>query len=126
MTMLTTIVRWSARILSIASIVMLLLFLFGEGDPSEIGQITLREWVLFAFFPFGVMAGMIIGWWREGLGGAITTGSLVLFYVMNLALHGDMPGGPYFVIFALPGLLFLVCWATTLGHSATPAPRASS
>lgn len=104
------IIRWTARILSLLIIVILLMFLFGEGDFSEIGKITLEEWVGVLFFPLGVVVGMIIGWWREGLGGAIAVGSLLVFYLFHLIGWRDLPSGPFFILFTLPGFLFLLCW----------------
>ena len=97
---------WSARALSIVSAGLLLLFVVGEGfDPSGI---TLRQWAGLLFFPFGVLAGMGVGWWREGVGGAITVGSLLAFYVWHLLAGGWLPRGFGFVAFALPGFLFLL------------------
>jgi hypothetical protein len=119
-----TILRWLARILSIASIVILLLFLFGEGDFSEIGAITVREWLLVLCFPGGVVLGMIIGWWREGIGGALTAGSLLIFYGATLGLYGSLPSGPWFLLFALPGLLFLACWLLSRGGHQSAAAHA--
>lgn len=101
-----TIVRWIARILSIVSIGMLLLFFFGESDFSQPFHLTTQEWILVSFFPLGVMVGMILGWWREGLGGLITTLALLGFYLVDILFTGTPPGGPFFLLFASPGILF--------------------
>jgi len=106
----STIVRWIARILSILSIGMLLLFFFGEADFSQPFHLSTQEWILVTFFPLGVMVGMILGWWREGLGGLITTIGLLGFYLVDILFTGTPPGGPFFLLFSLPGLLFGVIW----------------
>lgn len=96
------VLRWTARLTSVASIGLLLQFLFGEpGTP------TLAEATLMAFFPFGVMAGMVLGWWKELYGGLFTVISLAIFYVLMFVQRGQVPPGPYFALFALPGVMFL-------------------
>jgi len=101
-------VRWIARIGSLLSIGLLLAFLMGEtGDPAEI---TRPVWVMLLFFPFGVIVGLVLGWWKEGLGGLIAVGSLAAFYLLNTFVTGSPPRGPYFTIFASPGAFFLVSW----------------
>ena len=101
--------RWLARLTSLMSIGMLALFLFGE--PSPIGRITAREWIGLAFFPAGVAIGMIIAWWKEGLGAAISILSLVAFYTIFGWLLGSNVKGPYFFVFASPAFLFLIAWS---------------
>ena len=100
------IVRWTTRVLSILSIGMLLLFFFGEADFTQPITLTTREWVQVMFFPLGVMAGMILGWRHEGAGALVTLLSLAAFYTADFLFTGTFPGGPYFLLFSLPGILF--------------------
>lgn len=96
--------RWAARIWSALSVVLLLAFIVGEGiNPS--GP---NEWLGLLFFPFGISIGMILAWWREGLGGSITVGSLLAFYVAHLTTAGTLPKGWAWLAFAAPGFLFLL------------------
>ena len=100
------ILKWTARISSVFSLALLAMFLFGEpGAPTP------GEWVALAFFPGGVALGMIAGWSRELIGGAVAVGSLAAFYVVMFALRGQAPAGPYFALFAAPGFLFLAAGA---------------
>ncbi len=104
----TQILRWTARILSVASLSLLLAFIFGD-DGIKPSRVTAQEWVGLAFFPFGVAIGMLIGWWNEKLGGIISVASLAAFYVIYGGLvRGSMAMGWFFVLFALPGFLFLL------------------
>ncbi len=97
-----------ARVGSIASITLLVLLFMGEGlHPSDISP---REWAGLLFFPIGVMVGMIIAWWREGLGSAVTLGSLLAFYLVYGYLLRNHIGGWAFIVFASPGFLFLLHW----------------
>ncbi len=103
--------RWSARVLSILAIGILLLFAFGEG--LNLSQFTARELLLFVFFPLGVCLGMIVAWRWEGLGGGITVASLAAFYLVNRLSSSGFPRGYAFVAFAAPGFMFLLCWLWT-------------
>jgi|SRR5262245_12795030 len=102
----TIVLRWTARIWSIASLVFIGAFVVGSVRDGEFP--TERETVALAFFPVGVALGFVIAWWREALGGAITVASLASFYLWMLADRGRFPTGPYFILLAAPGFLFLV------------------
>lgn len=106
----TRILRWTARVLSLVSIGFLLLFFFGEADFSQPLQLSPQEWVLVAFFPFGVVAGVVLGWWREGAGSLASIAALLGFYTADLVFTGTFPGGPFFLLFTLPGFLFGIIW----------------
>ena len=107
--------RWSARLLSIASTGVLLLFLFGEKfEPSKI---TGRQWLGLIFFPVGIVVGFVVAWWREGLGGAISIASLLVFYLIFVFLMGEgLAEGGWFLVFAVPGFLFLASYAISRSH----------
>lgn len=102
------ILRWTARILSVASLLLLLAFATGE-DGIKPSRIAPREWIGLTFFPFGVAVGMLVGWWNEKVGGIISVTSLAAFYLIFGGLvEGNMAMGWYFVLFTLPGFLFLL------------------
>ena len=101
--------RWIARVWSIGSIGLILLFFIGEGFAPT--RVTPKEWVGLIFFPIGVVAGMLVGWRKEVWGGSITTMSILAFYaVYGCLLNGSFPKGWAFIIFSMPGLLFLAYW----------------
>ena len=78
-------------------------FIVGEGfNPSG-----LNEWLGVLFFPIGISIGMILAWWKEALGGSITVGSLLAFYVVHFVTAGTLPRGWAWLVFAAPGFLFL-------------------
>jgi hypothetical protein len=98
-------------VLSIISIALMLTFL--NSDIPTFRQIAPKHWVGFLFFPVGVIAGMLLGWWREALGGAVTVGSLLGFYLIyGWFLNNQIWLGVWFIIFALPGILFLISGLT--------------
>ena len=97
-----------ARVGSIASITLLLLLFQAEiSNPSEISR---GDWSGLIFFPIGVIIGMVIAWWKEGLGAAITLGSLLAFYFVYGYLMRYHIAGWAFIVFASPGFLFLLHW----------------
>jgi uncharacterized membrane protein len=113
-------IRWSARLLSIASTVLLLMFLSG-GEKFEVAKVTASQWLGLIFFPLGVIVGFVIAWWKEGLGGAITIASLLAFYLIYvLLLNGSLSRGVWFLVFAVPGLLFLLSFAISRSLRSEP------
>ena len=92
-------IKTIARFWSLLSTIMILLFLFGEGlDPS---RLTLNEWIGFAFFPIGLLLGLLISWTKELAGGIVTILSVLIFaIIMNINL--------FIGALAFPGLLFVI------------------
>ena len=100
--------EWIARAASVASITFLVMIFLGEAfHPSEI---SFQEWIGLVFFPVGVVAGMIIAWRKEAVGGFLTVASLICFYVVYGYLFRNHIGGWFFLAFAAPGFLFLFHW----------------
>lgn len=96
-----TLLCWVARIWSIASIGLLCAFLFGEGFPP----LTLKAML----FPFGVMAGLILAWWFERIGGLTAAISMLLFYMLEYLGHGRFPKGYAFILISAPSVIFFCC-----------------
>ncbi len=84
---------------------MTALMIGGGFDPA---QLKVREWILAAFFPLGLVFGLILGWRQEKLGGLIALGSLVGFYVVSLVLAPGLHKGLAVLALAVPGVLFLL------------------
>lgn len=116
--------RWVARIWSVASVGLVVGFIVGEGfNPSG-----LTTWIGVLLFPLGISLGMIVAWWRERLGGGITVGCLLAFYLLHLVTAGRFPRGWAWLLFAAPGFLFLLASLLTRREGVTttdssPAPE---
>lgn len=104
----TRALTWLARIWSLASIVFVLVFVFGEVLNGNGARPTASEWVGLVFWPGGVLVGLAVAWFRKGLGGVVAIGSLIAFYVWHFVERGTFPRGPYFFLVAAPGILFLL------------------
>ena len=100
--------RWLARLTSLLSLGIVAMFLLAE--PFNPRNVRPREWVGFICFPIGVLLGLIIAWWREGFGAAVSLGSLAAFYLVYGWLMGSNVNSPAFVVFASPAFLFLIAW----------------
>lgn len=97
-----------ARVGSIASMTLLVMLFVGEG--SHPSRISANEWAGLLFFPLGVVVGMVISWFKEGIGSVVTLGSLLGFYLVWGYLMRNHIGGWWFLVFASPGFLFLLHW----------------
>lgn len=97
--LLARFLRWTGRI---TSVVVLAFVLLSATEPAA--RPSFREAVALVFFPGIVCTGLLIGWWREGLGAVIATGGLLGFYGWSAASGAHFARGPW----------FLVCWAPTL------------
>ena len=107
-------VRWIAKVCSIVSVGLILSIVVGETlYPHAASPTVLRDILGLFFLPFGVCLGMVLAWRWEGLGGWITVGSLVAFYVLLRIADGRFPRRLFFALLAAPGALFLASWAMT-------------
>jgi hypothetical protein len=86
--------------------VIVVLLSVGEGvhpdGPTELAGLIL--------YPGGICLGMVLAWWKEGLGGVVTVVSLAGFYILYLLTKGSHPPGWGWFILAAPGFLFLWSW----------------
>ncbi len=117
--------RLAARVWSVVSIAFLLLILVSEvlsGEPPVLP--TAFEWLGAAFFPVGVVLGLVIACWREGIGGVIGLLGLIGFYLWYLARSGQLLRGPYVALVAAPAALFLLAaFLDDRGDTPRPSPR---
>ncbi len=117
----TRLVRWTARVWSICSIGLLIGFVVGEGiNPKTSG-----EAVGLLFFPLGISLGMVLAWWKEGLGGSVTIGCLAVFYAIHFATAGSLPRGAAWSVIAAPGFLFLLSWLKSGRAPGSPAQHSA-
>ncbi len=100
-----TTLRWTARAFALGVLGLGLLFLVGEGG-EKLTALSVREGILMALLWMS-FAGLILAWWREGLGGAITVGALASFTAIEWISKGRFPRIWAFGVIAAPALLFL-------------------
>ncbi len=98
-------IRLTARLASLLFVGVFILMFIGEG--FEPVRITPREWISLFFFPFGLITGLALAWWKDGLGGAIALFSTIIGMAVSDA---SGPGGGYMLVCASPALLFILSW----------------
>lgn len=106
--MIGKMVHWLARITAALVIAFFLLFFIGEGGFCVL-KLTFRE-VLLMLSMLTIVYGLAEGWNNEKLGGLLTIGGLIAFYIFNKVFSGSWPGGPWFSFMAFPAVLYLVSW----------------
>ncbi len=99
----------------------ILVIFIGEAFTADGLWPTSTEWLGLGLFPIGVLLGLAVAWWHEGIGGALTLFSLAGFYIWNRLDSGRWPGGPFFLLVAAPGLLFLIYWLLNRAQRPSPA-----
>ena len=100
------ILRLLARTTSLLSLGWLVIYLMRTGFDST--QLTSSEWAGLIFFPIGVIIGLGLGWLQEWAGGLITMVSVLAYYLfLGMPLTGYWPADWTFLVYAIPGALFL-------------------
>lgn len=113
---IATIIRLIARIWGTLILLFLLFFVgahvLGAGGNGDGGFNSAEERLIFYLtFPVGTMVGLALVWKWEGLGGLITTGSIISLFL----LRPDLIYVPYFIGIAITGILFLAYWVLARG-----------
>jgi hypothetical protein len=119
-TQLAIIVHWIGRSAAVALTGLFLLFLFGESE----GTINLAHQprgvqLIFLGWAF-IFLGYIVGWFRPIIGGVVVLAALAGMNISNGALLG-----PWFFLWAVPGVIYLIAgWLkrlATRGHAYSAA-----
>ena len=113
---------WSARITGLMLVGMVLLFIVGEGPPNPLNA---PPSVQVEFLGMGLMlAGFLLGWRWEALGGILAVTGFAAFVVTELVVNGRPPGGAI-LFFVIPGILFLASYGVgvVVRRSSTHSPR---
>src|SRR5208283_2338092 len=97
--------RWTARVLSVLLIGLILAILLGEGfNPLNLKGIEPLQMFLF----FTTCIGMVVAWRWELLGGSISVAAMALFLAVEFGVTSRLPNGLTFYLMLVPGILFLL------------------
>ncbi|MCG6954467.1 MAG: hypothetical protein LJF04_00620 [Gemmatimonadetes bacterium] len=114
--------RWIARVTGILITILTLVIGIGEAldgprrhpGTTLLGQFTPLILVMFAVWGVG-LAGLLLGWWKEKLGGILSLCCFALVFVLNLfnsqappamRIGTLIPMG----IYSIPSVLFIASW----------------
>ncbi len=105
------ILRWITRIWSYLVVAFILLFVGAQilGSGINADSFSLIEGIASTFFPIGLTLGLIVAWWKEGLGGTIATVSIIAFHLIMFFGNGNPEFVIFFELLAVPGPLFIIC-----------------
>ena len=118
------VMRWIARIFGAVLVIFTLIMLIGEylesrqrhQDVSPLNEYSPILIAMFIVWGLG-LAGLLIGWWKEKLGGFLSLICFILVPVLNmLNPESSMNTTAFFVmlIYCVPSLLFIACWRETM------------
>ena len=114
--------RWIARITGVLIIILTLFIGIGEAldgprrhpGVTLLGQFTPLLLVMFAVKGAG-LAGLLLGWWKERLGGILSLCCFALVFVLNL-FNSQAPLAMRIValipmgIYCIPSVAFIASW----------------
>jgi hypothetical protein len=102
-------VRWTARVLAALLVGLVLVMFIGITLDGGVHPLELKgvEPLQMAFF-WTACLGMAVAWRWEVVGGALCLGGMTLFFAVEFAVNGGLPGGLVLYLMPLPGILFLV------------------
>jgi hypothetical protein len=109
-------------LLPLAMLGVVALIYIGEGGVNPL-RLTLNEAGLMILF-WTAVAGLIIAWRFEALGGALTVAGVVLFHALHWHLSGGPPKSWFFASFVIPAFLFLLTAALNRSCTVRTAPGA--
>lgn len=93
---------------SLLVLFVLLMILGYVIEPQGTGKVTYTEIPLFIGI-IAMLLGIIVAWFREGVGAALIIGGFLIFLAQEL-IESQSFNLCFLVIFPVIGLLFLLCW----------------
>jgi hypothetical protein len=97
--------RWAARLLAAIIVSLVVVVLIGEG--FDLLKLKGLEPVEMAFFWIACI-GMVVAWRWQVIGGALSLGGMILFFIVEFTIRGGLTKAPFLYLMLLPGILFLV------------------
>lgn len=108
------IMRWSARILGTFEVLLLFYLTFVEvreeirnNSPSPMITFINGQYFLAVTLTLAV-TGLIIAWWKEGLGGGLSLASFIVLFIGWSDFHVSFILG--MIMAALPAILYFAYW----------------
>jgi len=107
------ILRWVARIWGLLTFLAVVMVAIGPDSQAAAYPTPLIEWILLALYPLAAL-GLLLAWRWELPGGLLAVICMLVEIIGFQLVKGGYPSllgyAVPLVLFALPGLLFIVCW----------------
>jgi len=117
--------RWIARIWGMLAFLAVVLVALGPDGQAAGQSVPLIEWLLLSLYPLAAL-GLILAWRWELLGGTLAVACMLLEIVGFRLVKGGYPDlfgyAVPLVLFALPGILFVICWVLSRRSPAPAGP----
>jgi hypothetical protein len=97
-------IKWTLRAVVIGVVILALVMQFGDTHANHAFKPELRDILLGIAFT-GILLGDLVSLFFGLTGGILTIFCLIFFYVFHWSFWHSFPGGPGFVILALPGII---------------------
>ena len=104
-------IRSIARVLALGTVILIVIIATGKGMP-DFRSFPPREMILFVSLVV-MLAGLLVGWWREIVGAVMIFTGLTAFLVVERIASGTIRMGGPFALFPIVGLLYLAYWLQT-------------
>lgn len=99
-------VRWTARVLAVLLVGMVLVFLIGEGGINPL-KLTTFELILMTLH-LVTWIGLAVAWQWPFFGGLMAAAGTALYYAVDVAATGRFLNNVFFDLMFLAGILFMV------------------
>ena len=96
--------RWTARAIGIALLILIVALAIGEGVPNPLAMSLQENLIGLALLTMTV--GLLAGWKWEGIGGLLIVGGFAVFAVVNHPFRVNA----VMVMWVVIGLMYLACW----------------
>ena len=99
-------IRWAARLTGVGLVGVLVAFAVGHGGLPDLSKAPAPVRAEFAALAL-IVAGCLLGWRWEAVGGAVVVFGYIAFNVAELVTNGTFAGG-LIPLLVIPGLLYLM------------------
>ena len=108
--------RFFAHLFSVLLIFVVVLIAIGEGF-LRFSHFDMME-VLLSISLLTMLAGLLLAWKWEGIGGTLIITGFIIFFWANSYYSNELQLGFFFLLFPLTGLLYLLCcWKDKQGDN---------
>ena len=103
--------RSIARMVSLGLLILVVMVIVGEGLPNfrEFTRGEIADSIAFV----AMIAGLLVGWWRELVGAVLILGGFTAFMAAEYVSSGDVGISWIFMLFPVAGALYLAYWWLT-------------
>ena len=102
-------IRWTARVLTVFLLGVVLVIFVGVTLESGFHQFKLKGVDPFQMIFFWTTClGMVVAWHWPVIGGALSLGGMIHFFAVEFAVRGGLPQGLLLYLMLLLGILFVV------------------